>query len=189
MTAQELDARGLALAAFDKMMAFGEPSSEIGKLFRFAGKDWFFLSERDEATIRAYLASQGAQPVASRVRVPSGQTPLDDNLQHRLLDVFNEGGKARDSGSRSPYHGHSLEHCLHAAGWVSRDLRLALDAKNAAHPEAQPVGVERLTRERDEAKRMHAQAFRLACDYQARAEAAEAKLAALAATRDGGYEP
>lgn len=64
---------------------------------------------------------------AGRVRVPEGQTPLNDKLGHRLLDVFNEGVKSRDSGTRSPYHGHSLEHCLHASGWVQRDLRLALD--------------------------------------------------------------
>lgn len=63
--------------------------------------------------------------------VPVGQTPLDDKLSHRLLDVLREGATARDSGAGSPYHGHSLEHCLHAAGWVSRDLRIALDARRA----------------------------------------------------------
>lgn len=62
-----------------------------------------------------------------RVRVPEGQTPLNDALGHRLLDVFNEGMAARDSAAGSPYHGHSLEHCLHASGWVQRDLRIALD--------------------------------------------------------------
>lgn len=62
-----------------------------------------------------------------RVKVPGGQTPLDDNLSHRYLAVLDEGSKARDSGEGSPYHGHSLEHCLHATGWVSRDLRLALN--------------------------------------------------------------
>lgn len=64
---------------------------------------------------------------ARLVKVPEGQTPLDDNLRHPLLDVFNAGMTARDSGEASPYHGHSLEHCLHAAGWVQRDLRIALD--------------------------------------------------------------
>lgn len=63
-----------------------------------------------------------------RVKVPEGQTPLNDKLGHRFLDVIAEGMKARDAGTGSPYHGHSLEHCLHAAGWVQRDLRLALDA-------------------------------------------------------------
>lgn len=63
--------------------------------------------------------------------IPDGQTPLNEKLSHPLLDVFNEGIAARDNGTSSPYHGHSLEHCLHAAGWVQRDLRLALDATHA----------------------------------------------------------
>lgn len=86
-----------------------------------------------------------AAPTAGRVKVPAGQTPLNDDLGHRLIDVFNEGGKARDEGKSSPYHGHSLEHCLHAMGWVQRDLRLALDAHrfaalaSRAAPQAEPV--------------------------------------------------
>ena len=71
--------------------------------------------------------------------VPAGQTPLDDKLNHRFLDVIREGEAARDAGTASPYHGHSLEHCLHATGWVSRDLRLALDeaCARAAKAEAE----------------------------------------------------
>lgn len=71
--------------------------------------------------------AETAPDVAGQVKVPEGQTPLNDKLHHRLLDVINEGIKARDEGGSSPYHGHSLEHCLHATGWVQRDLRLALD--------------------------------------------------------------
>ena len=71
-----------------------------------------------------------------RVKVPEGQTPLDDNLDHRYLAVLDEGSRARDSGEGSPYHGHSLEHCLHATGWVSRDLRLAL---NKAHEDSKTI--------------------------------------------------
>lgn len=74
--------------------------------------------------------------VHQRVTVPIGQTPLDDKLGHPLLDVFNEGIKARDSGEGSPYHGHSLEHCIQAAGWVQRDLRLALDKTQTSVQEA-----------------------------------------------------
>ena len=90
---------------------------------------------------RAPLASR-ALPAApdvgdeKRVKVPEGQTPLDDNLNHRYLAVLDEGSKARDSGEGSPYHGHSLEHCLHATGWVSRDLRLAL---NKAHEDSKTI--------------------------------------------------
>ena len=76
-------------------------------------------------------------PASGRVKVPDGQTPLNEKLSHPLLDVFNEGIAARDNGTSSPYHGHSLEHCLHAAGWVQRDLRLALDATKAATQTAQ----------------------------------------------------
>lgn len=64
---------------------------------------------------------------SGRCKVPAGQTPLDDKLGHRLLDVHAEGARARLTGRASPYHGHSLEHSLHAAGWTQMGLRLALD--------------------------------------------------------------
>lgn len=73
--------------------------------------------------------------------VPGGQTPLDDKLNNRLLDVIREGEAARDAGTGSPYHGHSLEHCLHATGWVSRDLCLAL---NESHARAEAAEAERV---------------------------------------------
>ncbi len=63
--------------------------------------------------------------------VPDNQTPLDSNGSHRYLHVFKQGLEARDTGTHSPYHGASLEHCLHASGWVQRDLRLALDKAQA----------------------------------------------------------
>ena len=69
--------------------------------------------------------------------VPAGQTPLDDKLNHRFLDVIREGEAARDAGTSSPYHGHSLEHCLHATGWVLRDLSLALDKASARAEKAE----------------------------------------------------
>lgn len=69
------------------------------------------------------------------------ETPLDGKLGHRLLDVYNEGQRARDEGTRSPYGGQSLEHCLHAAGWVSRDLQLALEAATNGSYRAWPVSV------------------------------------------------
>lgn len=68
----------------------------------------------------------------TRVTVPEGQTPLNDKLGHRLLDVFREGQEARKNGTGSTYHGHSLEHCIHAAGWVQQDLRMALDMAHQA---------------------------------------------------------
>jgi hypothetical protein len=74
-----------------------------------------------------------------RAKVPEGQIPLNDDLKHRLLDVFNEGIEARKTGTRSPYHGHSLEHCLHASGWVQQDLRMALDvAEKCARDQSTP---------------------------------------------------
>lgn len=69
--------------------------------------------------------------------IPAGQTPLDDKFNHRFLDVIQEGEAARDAGTASPYHGHSLEHCLHATGWVSRDLRLALNESRARSEKAE----------------------------------------------------
>jgi hypothetical protein len=89
--------------------------------------------QRILAAFRATLAHRGARwPGDGRCKVPVGQTPLDDNLHHRLLDVIKEGQQCRDDGTGSPYHGRSLEHCLHATGWVQRDLRLALDKANEA---------------------------------------------------------
>jgi hypothetical protein len=82
------------------------------------------------AVIRDLPAVQPDAGAALR-GVPKKQTPLNDRLGHYYLDVLNEGSRARDTGAASPYHGHSLEHCLHASGWVSRDLRLALDAAKA----------------------------------------------------------
>lgn len=64
------------------------------------------------------------------ITVPPGQTPLNDDLTHPILDVIDEGIKARDESKSSPYHGHSLEHCLHAVGWVQRDLQLTLLRRN-----------------------------------------------------------
>ena len=91
--------------------------------------------------------------------VPAGQTPLDDKLNHRFLDVIREGEAARDAGTASPYHGHSLEHCLHATGWVSRDLRLALDEARARAEKAEAER-DRLRAERMEIFGDHAHVVR-----------------------------
>lgn len=115
-------------------------------LVRKNGDDWYFdhdymgkggkaaaQDDYERRILSALTLASRAIPAApdvgeeKRVKVPGGQTPLDDNLSHRYLAVLDEGSKARDSGEGSPYHGHSLEHCLHATGWVSRDLRLALN--------------------------------------------------------------
>lgn len=102
-----------------------------------AGADWqsgdIPLSMDEAIAALQPGEAKGAEPLSlGRVKVPEGQTPLNDKLGHRLLDVFNEGIKARDAGTGSPYHGHSLEGCIHAAGWVQRDLRLALNSAHAA---------------------------------------------------------
>ncbi len=81
--------------------------------------------------------------------VPDGQTPLDDNLNHRLLDVIREREAARDAGTGSPYHGHSLEHCLHATGWVARDLRLALNESQARAKKAEAERADEWNRRRE----------------------------------------
>ena len=92
--------------------------------------EWYEKLTRELAEDRAVLSA--AQLPPSRVAVPEGQTPLNDKLGHRLLDVLREGQEARRDGTGSPYHGHSLEHCIHAAGWVQQDLRMALDLAHAA---------------------------------------------------------
>lgn len=74
--------------------------------------------------------------------VPAGQTPLDGFLKHPLLDAFNAGVKARVEGAGSPYHGNSLEHCLHAAGWVQQDLRMALDKAREQSEKRELLGPE-----------------------------------------------
>jgi hypothetical protein len=103
--------------------------AEVEHLYTYGPQMTFKAAEY---AIRRTLAHRGARwPGDGRCKVPAGQTPLDDNLHHRLLDVIKEGQKARDNGTGSSYHGHSLEHCLHATGWVQRDLRLALDEAKA----------------------------------------------------------
>jgi hypothetical protein len=69
---------------------------------------------------------------------PMAYIPLNEKLGHPLLDVFNAGCAARDAGrGTSGYPGNSLEHVIHAAGWVQRDLRLALDKLQGKEPMAQ----------------------------------------------------
>lgn len=86
------------------------------------------------------LASAASPLTRPRFPVPDGQTPLDDNLDHKYLEVIREGEAAFDNKAQSPYHGHSLECFLHATGWVQRDLRVALDKAQAriAQLERQP---------------------------------------------------
>lgn len=84
---------------------------------------------------KPYRLRNKVQPIDWNV--PAGQTPLNATLGHKYLDVVSEGAASRDSGEHSPYHGHSLEHCLHGIGWVQRDLRLALDQANRK-PSYQP---------------------------------------------------
>lgn len=101
--------------------------------FRRAMKNIVAFCDARSALVEPGVEAEG------RIRVPVGQTPLTDKLGRRYLDVIREGEKARDEGKGSPYHGHSLEHCLHATGWVQRDLRLALDATKSATPPAEAV--------------------------------------------------
>lgn len=100
----------------------GDEAQELKELR--AGRD----AALDEiASLRRWL--KDAEERAENVT--RGPITLDGSLNHRLLDVFREGERAREHGGKSHYGGHTLEHCLHACGWVSRDLRLALDAANS----------------------------------------------------------
>jgi len=90
-----------------------------------------YPNRKGEFIVGQHLRGLGAEPPRVAPKVPEGQTPLDRNLKHRLLDVIDEGKKARDTEDGSPYHGHSLEHCLHATGWVYRDLQIALNDARA----------------------------------------------------------
>jgi hypothetical protein len=78
---------------------------------------------------------------------PMAYIPLDGKLSHPLLDVFNAGSNARETGASSGYPGNSLEHCIHAAGWVQRDLRLALDKMQGKEPT--PMTREQITAQID----------------------------------------
>ena len=99
------------------------------------------------------------------VKVLPGETPLNGDLGHPLLDVFKAGELARDNGTPSPYSGHSLEHCLHAAGWVKRDLRLALDAAQARLSEATPATAPAPDAARDERLDAAAECLKTLRDY------------------------
>lgn len=123
-------------------------ASENNPTYREVSKYWKVraraaereLEERrrkEDTFLRPDEAAGQGESTTGRVKVPEGQTPLNYDLHHPLMDAFNAGSKARDTGGVSPYHGHSLEHLLHACGWVQRDLRLALDAARNA-PSATP---------------------------------------------------
>lgn len=94
------------------------------------------------------------------ITVPPGQTPLDDDLTHPILDVINQGIKARTELKSSPYHGHSLEHCLHAVGWVQRDMQLALLRRNerSVDPWTRQAGNELIEALKEWTGEMHLQA-------------------------------
>lgn len=127
MTPDEIAELRRAYDEFTDVIARGSPYPEcIQKSNRWRGVAFKHMPALLTLASRAIPAAPDVGE-EKRVKVPGGQTPLDDNLSHRYLAVLDEGSKARDSGEGSPYHGHSLEHCLHATGWVSRDLRLALN--------------------------------------------------------------
>lgn len=140
---QKTEARLAELQAQREALGEVDLSREVSALIfqmaqRLKWDGWHYSTlKRDQgeelvaaALRRGRELQREAQPALTppRFSVPEGQTPLDDNLRHKLLDVIREGMDAFDSKAQSTYHGHSLEHCLHGCGWVIRDLRLTLDA-------------------------------------------------------------
>lgn len=94
---------------------------------RYFAKEWAWNHKESYCDIIAYRIVEDHEPMA--------YTPLNEKLGHPLLDVFNAGCTARDAGrGTSGYPGNSLEHVIHAAGWVQRDLRLALDKHQGKEP-------------------------------------------------------
>lgn len=148
-------------------------------------------SGRDPQTLDEFIATpHPASADKLEVVVPKGQTPLSKDLKHPFLDVIDQGSTARDAGTGSPYHGHSLEHCLHATGWVQRDLRLALDDAKAENAAASRLIAEKEARINELSGRLFAEGeaatfYRAASiDNRKRAEAAEAQIASLKAENE-----
>jgi hypothetical protein len=62
------------------------------------------------------------------------------NGTHWVLEIFKDGERARDTGEACPWPGGTLEQALHAAGWVSRDLHIALDKAKEGLPQPNLTG-------------------------------------------------
>lgn len=81
--------------------------------------------------------------------VPQKGVLAKDNPEYqRLTGLIREGEQARIDGTPCPYDGQSIEHALHATGWVNKDLRLALDATkaNPAVKHVKPLDLSNLLR-------------------------------------------
>lgn len=59
-------------------------------------------------------------------------------LEYRVMaHILNEGSEARREGTNNPYKVNSIEHLLHAEGWLKEDLRLALIKADPKYAQSQ----------------------------------------------------
>lgn len=54
----------------------------------------------------------------------------DREINVRLYGWHKEGARARDTGAPCPYPANSIQSAQHSAGWLTRDLQLALARYN-----------------------------------------------------------
>jgi len=64
-------------------------------------------------------------------------------LEYRVVaHLLNEGSEARRHGTHNPHKGNSIEHLLHAEGWLKEDLRLALIDASPSYARSQGFSVQ-----------------------------------------------
>lgn len=64
-------------------------------------------------------------------------------LEYRAVaHLIDEGARARRDGTPNPYRGNTIEHMLHARGWLTEDLRLALIDASPSYARSQGVTVQ-----------------------------------------------
>lgn len=90
------------------------------------------LDDRDAREKAQALLSQ-----TSSTKSDSTMLARDNTEYERITRLIREGEQARRTGHPNPYHGQSVEHALHATGWVKEDLRLALIETSPSYAKSQ----------------------------------------------------
>jgi hypothetical protein len=61
----------------------------------------------------------------------------EQTVQDRAYEVVKQGAEARRNGTSNPYQPASIHSMLHAQGWLTEDLRIALMKSKPSYAEQQ----------------------------------------------------
>lgn len=77
----------------------------------------------------------------------------EQQICERLYAWKKDGAKSRDDGTVNPHPANTLAHMMHSAGWLTRDLQLALCVADARYAASQINSVTSLQVEREARRR------------------------------------